>query len=101
MTCRGYYPLRRRAGVVSFASRSARMRSRSAEGLVGSSGILGNELAGERLLQDALPQPLDPCQALLDRRLALLDDRETALDLGHNAALLSERRQRYQELLDA
>ena len=54
-------------------------------------GVLGDELAGERLLEDALPQPLGSCKVDLDRGLGLLNDREPSLYLGDDAALLGQR----------
>ena len=51
-------------------------------------GVLGHQPAGERLLEDALPQPLRPGQAGLHRRLRLLHHRQPPLHLRHDAPLL-------------
>ena len=63
--------------------------------------VLGDELSRKRLLQDALAQTLGPRDAGLDRDFGLLDDRQAAIYLCDDAALLGVRRKRQQKNLDA
>ena len=56
--------------------------------------VLGHQVAGEGLLQDALAQPLGTLQAGIHRRFRLLDDPQPPLHLGHYTALLDEGRER-------
>ena len=55
-------------------------------------GVLGDQLTGKRLLENALPQPLGPLEAGIHGGVGLLDDRQPPLHLGHDAALLGQER---------
>ena len=98
------FTTRRRLGrfgsalAISAASRSARMRSNSNRyRLV--VGVLGHQLAGEGLFEDALAHLVGALQAGLHRRFRLLDHRKSPLHLSHDAPLLHQGREGDRHLL--
>ena len=62
-------------------------------------GVLGHQLSGKRLLEDALTQPLRPLQVGRHRGFGLLDNRQAAFHLGDNAVLFGQGGQRQRDFL--